>query len=249
MDDRTRTIVLVHGVGIGPASMQPLAAHLAAAGRPTLVVDRPGYGGAAHRPPTSVSGQAALVLAALDDARLGVVDVVGVSGGATVGLALSLLAPDRCGRVVLHEPLVGRLAPRLHAAIEAAAHALAADPTVDGAVGFVRALVGLPTWDSLDPAVHQAIAEAAPVIRAEVPHFAAWAPTPEELRTLDAVELVTTWGSARPAPERAEAADVLARHAGAEVVEIERAGHLAHVDRPAELAAVVLSRRIVEVAR
>jgi pimeloyl-ACP methyl ester carboxylesterase len=68
--------------------------------------------------------------------------------------------------------------------------------------------------------------------RNEVPVFASFAPTAEQLGALRSIPLVTSVGG-NSRPERFEAARALERLAGARVEVIEGAGNLVHVDQPA----------------
>ena len=108
--DRGRgpVIVLLHGVGVGPESFASVA-ELLEDRHPVVALERPaGPGGAA----LDLPDQADLLARSLDD--LGApVRLVGVSGGATLGLCLALRHPDAVEALLLHEPLVGPLAPAL----------------------------------------------------------------------------------------------------------------------------------------
>jgi len=221
--------------------MRRVAEALDRVGRRSVVVDRPGYG--------STLGVAGVVEQAawLADTCASIaptVDLIRVSGGATVGLAAACARPEVFGRVVLHEPLVGPLAPDLHDAIVSSAATLAADPSVDALIAFVRRLVGTETMDHLGADLVDGLVRSAAAVRREVPAFAAFAPSIDELSSLAAsgVDVVTTLGVVREpairrdAEARSAAADVLAHFAAASVVELPTCGHLAQVDDPDALA-------------
>ena len=217
--------------------MAPLVASIERSGRRAVALDRPGYG--VTPGPATVDEQAAWLVTACRSLDAGRVDLIGVSGGATVALAALCAVPDAFGRVVLHEPLVGPLAPALHAAIVESSAELARDPSIDALCAFIRRLVGADTMERLDAGVIDGLVRAAATVRAEVPSFADFAPSTALLRRLTSNDVVTTVGGRREAPARQEAAQVLADLAGAAVVVLEGAGHLAQVDDPDALADVM----------
>ena len=229
------SMLLVHGVGVGPSAFAPLERRLIAQGLSVVVVHRPGYGRAAERAFRGVDAQVADLVTAVERLRAEgpVAGLVGVSGGATLALlaAVELTVPVP---VVAHEPLVGPLAPLLHTRVARAVAELD-----DGAERFVRHLVGEATWAGLDDADRATVVERPELVAAEARAFAAVTPTAEDLATIGR-RLTTTVG-ARSGPERREAAAVLASlaGAGADVVTVDGAGHLAHVDAPDAFAAVI----------
>ena len=200
------------------------------------MVTRPGYAaGDPHPAVIDLDAQAAALLTAVGpDATL-----VGVSGGATLILQALLPRAGQCRAAMVHEPLLGPLVPALHARVAEAVIALSAAQDPAGAQAFVRGLVGDASWDALPASWRQQVAARARVVVAEAQAFAAFAPSADDLEGMRAAGLVTTVG-ARSWPARADAAAVLRRHAGARVVPLPDAGHLAHVDAPAAFAAAVL---------
>jgi pimeloyl-ACP methyl ester carboxylesterase len=217
-------VVLLHGVGFGPATLAPVATVLAGEAR-VVVVRRP-----AARPGATLEDQAAEVARLLDQhIPAGDVVVAGVSGGATLALALALGAfGDRIRSLVVHEPLLGSHAPTLHAAVVASRAALAAGTTTPAE--WFRSLAGGP---------HRALAGADPHdLLAEVTPFVAWDPAATDLAALGSRHLATTVGTTSGAPRR-EAAAALAATAGAEIAFV-RGGHLVQFDDPEGFAAHVL---------
>ena len=73
---------------------------------------------------------------------------------------------------------------------------------------------------------------------AEIPQFAAFDPTQDELRSLVGLRLLCTVG-ADSGPERHAAAGVLARLAGAEVAVVPGAGNAVQLDAPLAFAQLV----------
>ncbi|MCW3016405.1 MAG: hypothetical protein JWO02_3497, partial [Solirubrobacterales bacterium] len=144
-------MVLVHGVGFGPDSVAPLALALREGGAMVLVVERRGYGSrAALDPPDDVGAHVEDVIAAMDAAGVARATVAGMSGGATVALAMAITRPDRLVRAVAHEPAVGALVPELGQLVRGAL-------AQGGGAALVRALAGPDTWAGLEVAERDAV--------------------------------------------------------------------------------------------
>jgi len=255
-------VLVVHGVGFGPDTFHDLAGHLASVAT-VVTVHRPGYGLASTAPACGLASHvddlhelAGVVRDADHHHRAPV--VVGVSGGATVSLRLAIDHPAAVAGVVLHEPLIGPLAPLLHAAVTTAANTLAADADANTLAAdadadplaadrlatdrFLATLVGPDAWQRWG---HHAAVVPPATIGAEVAQFAAMTCTPAELASLVGGLLVggplavhTTVGASSGHP-RHQAAAVLADHAGAHVHTLDGVGHLAQLDDPGALAKVV----------
>ncbi|MGH9274342.1 MAG: alpha/beta fold hydrolase [Acidimicrobiales bacterium] len=224
-------IVLLHGVGVGADTFLELARLLAADHR-VLVLERPGGDGWA----VPIDEQAEAVAETMVELRCTGAVVVGVSGGATVALALGIHHAKVIGGLVLHEPLVGPLAPELHDRFtEAARHAQQGDAE---ALDVVRSLLGVSTWERLGLSGRVQVEAGASRARAEVPMFAAFSPTAVELATLRRWPVLTTIGG-HSGPERRAAAEVLATLAGASVAVVPDAGNAAQLDAPAALAGII----------
>ena len=170
-------------------------------------------------PQRRCSGDLRTELAALAGPAEGAV-VVGVSGGATLGLAL-LAAGVPVAGAVLHEPAVGSLVPGLLAHVAEAY-------TAHGVAGFGAALYGT-AWDrSLAPPDEDAVSRDFAMFRAFEPTPLPVAPTP----------LLTTVGALSP-PARFAAARALRGFAGLPYRVLDGCGHAVHLERPEALAAVV----------
>ena len=239
-------VVLVHGVGIGPWSFAALARDLAA-DHEVVVAHRRGYGASAHLAPGASLAQQVDDLAELAG---GPAAFVGVSGGATLVLALALAAPDLARAAVVHEPVVGSLAPGLLAELRSAADELASSSGEAGALAFVRDLVGPQVWAGLVPEQVVDVASRAVVVRAEVPQFLAFSPDPAQLRGLAGGARLYSVG-ALSRSSRHQAAAAVAAYTGAPPTVLPGAGHLAQVEAPAALARAlrVAERLSVPVAR
>ncbi|MDX6410043.1 MAG: (E)-2-((N-methylformamido)methylene)succinate hydrolase [Gaiellaceae bacterium] len=236
-------VVLVHGVGIGACAFADLAASLAADHR-VLVPHRRGY-----RPDDGeavVVPGSATVAEQVDD-LLGLLEVrgideatfVGVSGGATLVLALAMAAPAVVRSAVLHEAVFGPLAPDLHVALQAAAARLKASGNgPEGVREFMVGLVGEERMAALPAAAVTAILHRRDVIRAEVPEFIAFAPAAEDLARLADVALVATVGAQSP-DFRQVAARVLVERTAARLEVLDGVRHLPQLDAPEAFEKVV----------
>ncbi len=236
-------VVLVHGVGIGAWAFADVAAALAADHR-VLVPDRRGYGpsdatGVPGSASASVAAQVGDLLAVLADRGVDEATWVGVSGGATLVLALAMSSPSVVHAAVVHEPVFGPLAPDLHDALNAAAARLAASGTgADGVLEFMAGLVGEERLAALPSSAREAIVGRSGVIRAEVPAFIEFAPTAADLARLAGMALVATVGSDSPR-WRQLAAAVLGERAGARVEVIDGVRHLPQLEAPAAFEKVI----------
>lgn len=227
-------VVLVHGVGVDARSFDAVADRLAGH-RTVVVVDRPGYGAAADRPVAAADDQVAALRATVA-AEEGPVLLAGVSGGATLALAVALDPPANLAGAVVHEPLVGPLAAELHDLVVEARERLADQPTPEVARAFLADLArGAQdgTWPHPPPA--------AALVAAEVDLFTRLQPTVEDLRARPALPLLTSLDRGAP-PARQAAAQVLATHAMAEVVALTGVGHLPQLQAPTTFADLLAGR-------
>ncbi|MDY7106906.1 MAG: alpha/beta hydrolase [Actinomycetota bacterium] len=228
-------VVLVHGVGLDGSSFTGLATDLRRVGLVPTIVDRRGYD---DRPPCGdldvhVADLVA-VLAGLDGCD-GDVTVVGVSGGATLVLALALAGHHRLGRVVVHEPLLGPAAAEQHRNVTGAISSLGATPTAAAVTRFLRTLVTPTTWDGLDEAIRVRAVGRAATIAVEAPGFAAFAIEPDRLgRSPTPI----TWTVGRSSPAWRHRAAAVARDHGVAVVEIDGA-HTPQLENAARYAATI----------
>jgi pimeloyl-ACP methyl ester carboxylesterase len=204
----TTRVLLVHGAATTSRVWDRLRELLSADGLDLVAPDRPS------------SGDLAVELAALTD---GVDDalVVGVSGGATLGLALAAGRP--LAGAVLHEPAVGSLVPGLLDHV-VAGYAAAGVP------GFGAALYG-PSWDPT-----MAPADPASVGR-DLAMFRRFEPSP--LHPGHGPVVVTVGANSPPA--RHEAARALHHLLGVEVRVLPSTGHFVQQDNPQALADVIRS--------
>lgn len=147
--------------------------------------------------------------------------VVGVSGGATLGLELAARAATMRG-AVLHEPAAGSLVPGLLEGVGAALEQ-------DGVAGFGSALYG-PAWT-----VGETDAARSTVER-EFAMFGMFEPCS---LLLGPERVLVTTGADSPARRR-DVADALASRLGVRTALVPGVGHAAHLAAPAAFAAVII---------
>jgi len=150
--------------------------------------------------------------------------VVGMSGGATLGLALASTETHLLG-AVLHEPAVGSLAPGL-------LRPMAAAFEQGGTEAFAQALYGR-SWSA-------ALAAGAldeEVTARELAMFRGFEPGPP---SASSGRVLVTVGSQSPQPRHDAAAALRARF-GYEVAVVPDAGHFAAYDAPEAFATIVCS--------
>ncbi len=200
-----RPILLVHGAAT-TGRIWARVRH-ALGGRATYAPDRPS------------SGDLAREVEALRGLAAGAV-FGGVSGGATLGLAMLEAGVPLAG-AVLHEPAVGSLLPGLLAPMAAAYRA-------GGAEAFGRALYG-PNWQLSDaPADLGAIARDLAMFLDFEP-----GPLPPGIGTI-----IITVGEHSPVA-RYEAAAALERELGLPARVLPGCGHAAHIEAPEAFAAIL----------
>jgi pimeloyl-ACP methyl ester carboxylesterase len=242
-------VLLLHGQPGAAADWEQLRAALCD-NAPTIAIDRPGWDG--HSPVTDLAGNARAALEALDFAGVSRATVVGHSLGAAVAAWLACLAPARVGRLVL-------VAPSANVESLSTIDYLLAAPVV-GWLASVGAMAGGGLVLGASP-VRRWVAEATALddryLQAAGRMLlapAAWRSFVREqrflVRDLPALEqrlseiaaptTIVAGGGDHVVP--IVAARGLARQIpGAELVEVEHAGHLLHVQHPGRLAEIVLT--------
>ncbi|HVF13640.1 MAG TPA: alpha/beta hydrolase, partial [Acidimicrobiales bacterium] len=236
-------VVLVHGVGIGAWAFDEVAAGLVSDHR-VLVPHRRGYGPFDEKVEVprsaSVTEQVDDMLGLLGARGIWDATLVGVSGGATLVSALAMAAPGIVRAAVIHEPVLGPLAPELHALLQAAVARLAsaAGAGADGVRGFMSGLVGEERMATLPPPALREILRRAQVLRAEVPEFAAFAPSAVDLSGLSKMPVVTSVGSRSPQC-RHLAAGVLTQLASATMEVLDGVRHLPQLEAPKAFEVVI----------
>lgn len=195
-------LVLLHGTVTGPSAWDPLLPYLH--GFDVVAPERPRTG--------SLAAELGWLATFAEGAWL-----VGMSGGATLGLAAVASDLPLAG-AILHEPAVGSLQPGLLAPVAQAFER-------DGVAGLGRTLYGA-SWslDLCPPAAAEAAA-------AELAMFRGFEPAPSRP---SAGPVTVTYGALSP-PARASAASALVP-LGYHIVALPGAGHFVAHDHPVVLA-------------
>ncbi|MDQ6778211.1 MAG: alpha/beta hydrolase, partial [Actinomycetota bacterium] len=232
-------IVLVHGVGFGPETLEELAGALATRA-PVICFARRGYGNRGGLPPAAtVADHVEDVLGVLDEAGIERAVVAGMSGGATVALALALSFPERVAAAVAHEPAVGCVSPELRSLVRGA--------LIQGGGGeLLRALAGPETWGHLSPDTVAALDASAELVEADAAAFLAFEPRLAAASGAARPPLVCSVGE-RSSPVRYTVADRLAARTGAPIAIVPGCGHLPQLDAPAAFAELILEHVLVPI--
>lgn len=199
--------LLIHGAATGPSVWRRVLPFLDAA---NVVV-----------PERACSGDMSAEIADLAPLAAGRV-VVGVSGGATIGLELAQRGVGALA-FVLHEPAAGTLAPGLLAHVRDGLSA-------GGVDGFGKALYG-PAWDE------NSCVGSEEVVKREFAMFGAFEPA----TTLDDPHAVRLTVGAYSPPSRVASVRALAEHYGCGWSTLPGAAHAAHLEAPRALVEQVLA--------
>jgi pimeloyl-ACP methyl ester carboxylesterase len=229
------TIVLVHGVGFGPETLHETARVLATHAR-VICISRRGYGARARLPPAaSVAEHVDDVVDVLDEAEIDRAVVAGMSGGATVALALALTCPERVLVAVAHEPAVGSVAPELRALVRGAL-------VEGGGRALLRVLAGPDTWSTLSGAAVSALDASSELVEADAAAFLAFEPSLAS--AAGRPPLVCSVGE-RSSVLRYTVAERLAARTGAPVAVVPGCGHLPQLDAPGAFAELILDQALI----
>ena len=232
-------VVLLHGVGVGPESFAEVAELLEDKYR-VIVLARPDGGSSVGLLESNADHIASTIEA------VGAVGcrIVGVSGGATLGVLIAHRHPELATGYLLHEPLLGRLAPALHQRFQAAAAmALASHlATMD----VVRGVMGEATWATLGAEAQARSSALAARWQTEIAAFAAFDPSVASLAALARVPVVASVGG-RSGPERREVASVLQRLANADLAVVPDAGNAVQLDQPLAFARLIAMGHVASI--
>ncbi|MFI5715705.1 alpha/beta fold hydrolase [Nocardia sp. NPDC051750] len=199
-------VVLIHGVA---TDSRVWAATVAALG-PTVEVCCP------DRPQSGDMDTEIAALAPLCEGAF----VVGVSGGATLGLELAARGVQFAG-ALLHEPAAGSLAPGL---LDDVARAFERD----GVPGFGRALYGAGWEPELTTASHETVA-------GELAMFRRFEPRPVGRPT----DRITLTVGGKSAAARHRSVEALAAALGTHWRVLPGVGHAVHLEDPRQLTTAV----------
>jgi 3-oxoadipate enol-lactonase len=231
--DAEPTILFLHGVGSTKEVWRPQLDHFR--GRNTAIaIDYPGYGESELWAGATRDDYARAAFAALDAMGREQAHVCGLSLGGVVAIAMHSLAPERCRSLILADSFAvhpdGRgiyerslaAANDLRAMAEARVDVLLAQP----ADPAVRAEI-VETMAHIDPAAYRIGAEAV------------WLADQRDRAAAIDVPTLVVCGSEDKVTPPALSRDLAELIPGAQYAEIERAGHLANLERPDEFNAVV----------
>lgn len=222
-------VVLIHGVGFGPETLVPVARALAGR-RETIVMTRRGYASRHRlRPAATVREHVDDLLDTLDRRGIERAVVAGMSGGATIALAVTLTHPDRVSVAVVHEPAVGSFSPELGRLIATALSG--------GGRSLVRTLAGEQTWDALPAEVVTALEENERLIERDARAFVEF--EPRLAPTGASAPLVCSVGE-RSSSVRRDVAKRLSESTGGLVRVLAGCGHLPQFDAPEAFADLIL---------
>jgi pimeloyl-ACP methyl ester carboxylesterase len=244
-------VLLLHGQPGAAADWERLQAALDQR-LPTLAINRPGWDGRSRA--TDLAGNAGAALAALDLAGVTRATVVGHSLGAAVAAWLACWRPDRVARLVLVSPAanVASLGPVDYLLAAPGISWLATVGAMAGG-GLVLGAPPVRRWVAEATALDERyLRSAGRMLLAP----AAWRSFVREQRLLvrDLPRLERRLGELTvPTTIVAGTADrvvpigasrrLAGQIPGAELVEIEHAGHLAHIQQASRLAEAILARR------
>jgi len=245
------SVLLLHGQPGAAADWEPLCGALGDRVPRTIAIDRPGWDGGSRV--TDLDGNARAALAALDDAGVSRAAVVGHSLGAAVAAWLAVSAPERVDRLVL-------VAPAVNLESLGAVDYLLAAPFV-GWLASIGAMAGGGLLLGTRP-LRRWVAEATALddryLRAAGRMLLApraWRAFVREQRflvrdlpalagRLGDISVPTTIvaGTGDHVVPIAAARRLAGQIPGAELVELEHAGHLLHVQQADRLADVIAAR-------
>lgn len=145
--ERYATRELVHGVGVGAWAFAEVASALAADHRVLVphrrATGRRGARSQSLRQPASVAEQVDELLRVLVGRGSRRRHSSGCRAAHTLVVAVAMAEPAMVRAAVVHEPVIGPLAPELHAVLKRAAACLAASGDgTDGVLEFMTDLVG-----------------------------------------------------------------------------------------------------------
>jgi pimeloyl-ACP methyl ester carboxylesterase len=243
-------VLLLHGQPGAAADWEGLRAALGDAAR-TIAIDRPGW--ATGRSATDLDGNARAAVAALDRAAVARAAVVGHSLGAAVAAWLAASMPARVSRLVLVAPAantdsLGPIDYLLAAPVVgwlASVGAMAGGGLVLGAGPVRRWVAEASALDErylksagrmlLAPAAWRSFVREQRFLVRDLPALE------RRLAAISAPTTIVAGGSDHVVPIGASRR-LAAQIPGAELVELERAGHLLHVQHAGRLAEIIAAR-------
>ncbi|MDR2984687.1 MAG: alpha/beta hydrolase [Nocardiopsaceae bacterium] len=238
-------IVLIHPAGATSSTWGAVVGDLARTGR-VIAYDRRGCGQSGGEPVRSIQAHAADAAALLDILGAAPAVVAGISVAATIAIEIAYRRPDLVRAVVAHEsPWQVSRHPPTRAEIATLSrmgwlalrgkHADAAETFLRFAYGYRD---GGTAWDAFPEAWRRTARENAKAALADVRMGIGGYPPAAQLATIKR-PVVLTCGTRSRDPLRRVARSLAAVIPGAQVHEIDEAGHAAAFDAPANFARVI----------
>jgi len=228
-------ILFLHGVGSDKYVWRPQLDHFGRARR-AVALDYPGYGESDFMAGATRDDFAAAMLAAMDVLGIQRAHICGLSLGGVIAIAMQALAPARCASLTLADsfathPDGAGIRQRSTDASRSIGMRALAEARVDSLLGSeatasLRSEV-VETMAGVDPEAYRIGAEAV------------WlADQRDRARAIDRPTLVLCGDEDRITPP-ALSEELAALVPGAELMIIERAGHLANAEQPGEFNAAI----------
>ncbi|MFP5328734.1 MAG: alpha/beta fold hydrolase [Alphaproteobacteria bacterium] len=220
-------IVFLHGVGSDKSVWAPQLDHFGQERR-AVAFDYPGYGESSLLEDASRDDFASAVLAAMDKLGIGRAHLCGLSLGGVIAIAMHALAPERCQSLVLADSFAVHpngqaiydrsvaASADLRALAEARVELLLAQP----ANSAIRAEV-VETMARIDPAAYRVGAEAV------------WLADQRDRAAAIRAPALVLCGSEDKVTPPSLSRELAALIPGALYAEIEGAGHLSNLEKPA----------------
>ncbi len=231
----TPSVLLVHGAGLDATSFDEFAARLRRSGFDPQAITRRGYDGSDPAP--ALGDHVDEIVGLLDSRPPESVIVVGVSGGATLGLMLALRGHPSLIAVIVHEPLLGKAAAEQHAVISSSIGTFLADRSPGAYAAFLERLVTPVGWHRLPEDVRRQALHHEVVVRSEAPSFANYAVDIDQMAH-SPTRIVWTVGAKSPS-WRHDAAEV-GRRLGCEIQTLD-CRHTPQLEDPTGLLAALRS--------
>jgi 3-oxoadipate enol-lactonase len=238
-------IVFLHGVGSDKSAWRPQLDYFAVS-RHAVAFDYPGYG--ESDPGDSEAdhdGFAAAILAAMDALEINRAHICGLSLGGVVAIALHHAAPDRCASLILSDSFAAH--PDGRGIFNRSVKASRAMTMRELAEDRVEMLVAASAPDALRDELVGTMAAINPDAY-RIGARAVWLADQRDRLDGIAVPTLAIVGDQDRITPPMLSRDLVNRIAGARLVEIPAAGHLANVEQPAAFNTAV-DEFLAEIAR
>lgn len=228
-------IIFLHGVGSDKRVWSPQLAHFGRARR-SLAFDYPGYGESDLPGDASRDDFARSILAAMDELEIERAHICGLSLGGVVAIAMHALAPSRCASLIIADSFATHPdGQAIHDRAVAASRSMTMRALAQARSGL---LLGSAASDELRNEVIETMASIDPAAY-RLGAAAVWlADQRDRAAAIDIPTLILVGDEDRITPPELSH-DLAQRIAGSRVEPIERAGHLANAEQPADFNAAI----------